>query len=191
MLITLLLSCTLAHAASDIPPDCLTSFKIKDKTLNVGAQTLSCTQLEQRRVTLFKEINATTDSGQVNVDSVLADMQTAQGRLKKIQNDKNWADVAEIVGGHFIATVGFIACAETAGAGCAMAVVGKAFAIEQTIRMAANDAAKTAEVEKLRAQIAAWQDLVKGKKLVEASVLRSRLVSEFTGMCAEVKKSCL
>lgn len=189
MLLALGVTCLPARA-DDIPGSCLASFNVKDKIFVSGTQTFSCRQLEVRRTDLFKTINGIPGSGTIDVAPILKEMQAAQDRIKKVEGEKNWADVAEIVGGHFLATVGLIGCAESAGLGCALAVVGKAMAMEQTVRMAVNDTEKAAEAQKLRAQIAAWQQKIKGMN-PEGSKVRPRLVEEFTGMCMQVKSNCL
>lgn len=179
-----------AARADDIPGSCQVSLNVKDKTFQYALQTFSCRQLEIRRTELFKTINATQGSGAINVTPIISEMQAAQDRISKIEGQKNWADIAEIVGGHFLATVGLIGCGESAGLGCALAAVGKAMAMEQTVRMALNDNEKAVEAKKLRAQIALWQKQINGMK-PEGSKVRPRLVAEFTELCIQVKSNCL
>lgn len=176
--------------AADIPGNCLASFNVVDKSFPYQAQVLSCRQVEAKRASLFKEINALPGTGSVDIDALLKDMQLAQERIRRIEGEKNWVDIAEVIGGHFLATIGLVGCVETAGVGCALAAIGKVFALEQSIRMAASDAAKAAEAKKLRDQIAAWQGQIKGMK-ASAATVRARLVTDFTGLCTAVKENCL
>jgi hypothetical protein len=176
--------------AQNIPGSCLASFNVKDTTFTTGAVTFSCRQLETRRVAIFTRINSLPSKDTIDGDAVAKELAAIEEKIRKNAAEKNWAAIGLDVSGHFIATLGLASCVETAGAGCALAVVGKVGAMLNTFMNAAFEVEKAKQAAALQAQIASVRKQIAGKRPA-ADKLRSRLVNEFTGLCADVKKHCL
>jgi len=89
-----------------------------------------------------------------------------------------------------LATLGLATCLEIAGAGGALAVLGKVLALAGIQQGAQSEADKAHAVSKLRSDIAALRTMVVNKSQ-PAPALRDRLVNEFTGLCRDVQRNCL
>lgn len=176
--------------AADISPSCLASFNVKDKTFETGNATMSCRLLEARRESLFMEINKLPVVGSIDGDELAGKLGSIEARLKELEGKADWVEMSLSVSGNALATIGLGACLETAGAGCALAIVGKVMSFVGIINSAVSSSEKATASAKLRAEIQAIQQKIKGKK-PQALGVRSGLVSEFNGLCEAVKQKCL
>lgn len=111
-------------------------------------------------------------------------------RLKKLESEANWTGLATSVSGNFLATLGLAACLETAGTGCAIAVVGKLVSLVDIVDSAVSDAQKAKETANVRGEISTIRQKVAALN-PPAGKTRDRLVADFNGLCADVKKHCL
>jgi hypothetical protein len=128
--------------AGDIPGSCLVTFNVKDKTFSSGITTMNCRVLEGRRIVLFNEINALPNSGSIDGTNIANRLDQLEKSLKDLESAGNWTGIATTVSGNFLATLGLSACLETAGAGCAVAVVGKLLSLVDIIDSAVSDAGR-------------------------------------------------
>lgn len=179
-----------ASMASDIPGSCLVTFNVRDKTFTSGTSTMSCRALESRRVALFSEINALPKSGSVSGADVANRLGQLEQRLGKLESETNWTGLATSVSGNFLATLGLAACLETAGAGCAVSVVGKLVSLVDVVDSAVSDAQKAKETADVRREISAIKQEIAALN-PPAGRIRDRLVADFNGLCSDVNKHCL
>lgn len=177
-------------AQSELPPHCLQSFSIKDKSLVIGAATMSCRTAELRREDLFRTISKLKATGEIDGAVLAKDLASIEAKLKAEQGSKNWLGLTGAVTGNFLATLGLTACLETGGAGCALAAVGKILSLVGVIDSATSEADKASNAAALRNAIADIRKRNENKKS-EAKAMRDRQVAEFTRMCTEVQKQCL
>jgi hypothetical protein len=176
--------------AANIPPDCLVSFNVKDNTFSSENSTVSCQWLETRRTDLFNQINLLPVQGTVSGEDLAAELAKVDETLREMEEDTNWTGWALSVGGNTLATIGLAACLETAGAGCALAVIGKISSMAGIVHSASDTAEQKAASRRARTEIQALRAKLEGKQ-ASAAELRARLVTEFTGMCETVKAQCL
>jgi hypothetical protein len=176
--------------AVEMDPSCMRSFNVQDTTLISGGNTMSCRELENRRVVLFTEVNGLPTSGNINMAPYAKKLASIEAKLGEIEADHDWTSVGLTVSGSFLATLGLAACAETAGGGCALAAIGKALTVVGIAKSAVSDAKKASAVRDLKSEVAAVRTQIQARTPAVVP-LRERLITEFNGLCADVKKSCL
>lgn len=176
--------------AQELNPSCLTSFNVKEKGYTSGGATMSCRLVEQRRVALSQAVLNTPQTGEIDGDMVAQHLAKMDADLKRVQDEKNWVGMANVVTGSTLATVGLSACLSSAGAGCMLAAVGKIMATHSIYDMGASEAAKSAQIVAMRGQIAQLKAAAAGKRSA-AKAMRDRMVADASAMCFEVKANCL
>jgi len=176
--------------AAEIPPSCMVTFNVKNTGFTSGNATLSCVAVEKRRLELFQRVNALPESGNVDGNELAGRLAKLEAELKKQEETTDWKGMATTISGNFTATLGLAACLETFGAGCAVAVAAKAWALYDVIDSAASDAKKKAEATRMRAEIAAIRQKI-STNVKPAGQLRNQLVADFIGLCNDVQKYCL
>ena len=176
--------------ASEIEGSCMVSFNVKDKIFNNGVAAISCRALEARRLDLFKQVSSLPTSGSLDVASTTQALSALEARLKALEDNANWAGWATSITGNGLATIGLSSCAETIGAGCAVAVISKVLAVVGLVNSGVSDANKAQEVKGVRDSIAALRSKL-AASTTPASTIRDRMVAESNQICAEVKTNCL
>jgi hypothetical protein len=178
-------------SAADIEGSCMVSFNVKDESfMSGGVNQMSCTELESRRLDLFNQVNALPDNGQLDLTSVNDQLASVESSLSKLQENYDWIAFTTNVTGNFLATLSLGSCLETLGAGCAIAAVGKVISAVSIVNGGASDAEKATKVASIHHQISAIRQNLQGKS-PQSAVLRNRLIQDFNGLCADVKKYCL
>ncbi|RDK05374.1 hypothetical protein [Cupriavidus lacunae] len=177
-------------SASDIAGPCMVSYNVRNRDVITGVIRMNCVDLEARRLELFKRINAIPPDKQIDPADLTKQLTALEDKLKQSEASANWIDAANNITGNMLATLGLAACAETAGAGCAVAVVGKVLSVVGLVRGAMSEADKARESAQVRAEIAKVRQ---GLQRIQPSsaVVRQRLVDEFNSLCTNVKQQCL
>lgn len=186
LLATMVVLATNVAAQETIDPGCLTSLPVKNKSVAWSNATFSCIRLEEARSTAYTRIERwSKDSALVvsEIDALIAE-------LDKARSSENWSeiDLGTSIGANALAGLGLLACAETVGAGCAVAAVSKLLAEFDLIRTAASTVEKASVVreieERLKQARAKLSVMNLDKKLGSA-------IGEFNRMCRAVKDGCL
>ncbi|XOV90650.1 MAG: hypothetical protein ACFHX7_12380 [Pseudomonadota bacterium] len=176
--------------AEQIEPSCLTSFDVKDRVFATENQSISCELVEQSRTNMFLQLEAIESSTDLELQAEInAWEQQYEAALAAAGDGGDYGTAAKFVVNNSMATIGLIACVETAGAGCALAAVafvwGKYTAIDGLVE--AQEARE--ELRKLRKKVDGLRKVaLQGKDLKAA---RDRVISDFNSMCATVKQNCL
>ena len=176
--------------AGDIPGSCLVSFNVKNASFTTGTTTMSCVLLETRRAALFQQINALPGSGVVDGAELAKRLAEVEATLKKAEGDVNWTALSIGLTGNVVATIGLSACVETAGGGCAMAIISKVLSLAGIIDSAVSDSAKISETAAVRSELASIRQKIASIS-APADDLRAQLVKDFTEMCSDVKAYCM
>jgi hypothetical protein len=175
--------------AEDIPPSCLMSFNVKNKSFVAGNSTMSCVLMEQRRGEMFAAINKLDSSGTLDGPAVAQQIASANAKLLKAENDINWTGWGLSLSGNFLATVGLASCVAPTP-GCVFAVVGKIISAAAIVDTAADEAAKRKASAQVRAELDALQKKAANAKPA-MSPTRSQLVKDSIQLCEAVRQQCL
>jgi hypothetical protein len=176
--------------ATDIEGSCMVSFNVKDKSFNDGFSTMSCRILEARRLQLFNRVNALPSSGNLDVAATTKQLVDLESQLKSLEDSTDWGGWATSITGNALATISLSACAETAGTGCAIAIISKVLSVVGIIKSGVTDANKSQDVRKARDAITAIRSKLAGT-MTPASIVRDRMVVEANQICSDVKANCL
>lgn len=174
--------------AEGLDPACLQSFDVQDRMFTSENQSISCALVEQSRAELFREISAIESSSQLELQRKLAAWQ-AEYDAARADAENDYSTFVKFVVNNSLASIGLIACAETAGGGCALAVIafvwGKYTAIESLVdeqKIREESRAMLRKIDALR------QVAMQGPNLIDA---RERMTSDFNNLCTVVRQSCL
>ena len=176
-------------SAEDIPPSCLMSFNVKNKSFVTSNATMSCVLMEQRRGEMFSAINKLDASGILDGPSVAQQIATVNAGLLKAENDVNWTGWSLSLSGNFLSTVGLASCAAPTP-GCVVAVVGKIISAAAIVDTATDEAAKRKASMQLRAELDALQKKIANAKPAMGPT-RSQLVKDSIQLCEAVRQQCL
>lgn len=179
-----------AAIAGDIPQSCMVSFNVRDKAFDSGHATMSCRLLELRREKLFSAIEALPASGSISGEVIAAQLQKIEKDLRKLEGETNWTGLSISLTGNTLATLGLASCLETAGGGCAIAIIGKVLSVAGIIDSAVDGSQKQAASAKVRAEIDSLRAKVKTLNR-PADQVRQRLIAEAVSLCDVVKRECL
>lgn len=178
-----------AHAA-DIDGSCMVTFNVKNKSFLSAGQSISCVAFEKRRVDLFLRLDAVPKTGTVSADPVAVELEALEAKIKSIAESKSWSSFGLAISGNTLGTLGFTSCLETAGIGCAVAVISKVSGMLSLLDTAVSDAQKAKDMAELQSHVAKLRAAVKGKS-APAPPVHDRLVQEANALCTTVKSNCL
>lgn len=176
-------------SADDIPPSCLMSFNVKNKSFVANNATMSCVLMEQRRGEMFTAINKLDAAGAIDGPALAKEIAAITANLAKAEKDLNWTGWGLSLSGNALSTLGLASCA-IPNANCAMAVVGKIMSFAAIIDTAADDAAKRKTSAQARADLDNLQQKVANIKPAMGPT-RGQLVKESIQLCEAVRQQCL
>lgn len=176
--------------ATPLEPRCLQTHNVQNRALMLGAQSTSCVLLERYRASIFRQYN--DFAGNSSLTALNEEISRLQNELDKAERERDWTGfmTAANVAGNLIATIGLAACAETAGVGCALAVVGSLLAKLGVIDSGMSAAEKQAVSNSIREDLSRSQQILTEKQ-GNLSASQERLGAEFLELCRIVREHCL
>ena len=175
--------------AQDIPPSCLMSFNVKNKSFVAGNATMSCTLIEQRRGEMFMAINKLDSAGMLDGPAVAQQIAAVNSKLLKAENDMSWTGWSLNLSGNFLSTLGLASCAAPTPS-CVLATLGKVLSVAAIVDTAVDEAAKRKASAQVRAELDALQKKAANAKPAIGPT-RTQLVKDSIQLCEAVRQQCL
>ena len=176
--------------AEEIDPQCLVSYDVGERVMEVPGMTVSCQRIEAiRHGVLDTLLRLEGSTGNSEAAARLGDLKERAGSATK----QAWweaGDLAVSFLGNLTAMIGLVTCTGTTGGLCLVAIAGVVTAKYSMVRDSADVGEAIGAAQALRAELDATQRAIEADA---ANIERKRksLVREFNGFCAQVRAQCL